>query len=100
VNIPTSLPLPSPATNRPAGNTLRKPKISRHCSELRPAVRVRAAVWQKLVAPRSAISTDNIDLPVRILNGCGQIVKQVEQADRNDALHLFVRVPVELADCS
>ena len=35
---------------------------------------------RELVAPRRTISADNVDLPVGIVNGSGQIVKQVEQA--------------------
>lgn len=42
--------------------------------------RVRVSVPQILVAPRRAVSTDDINLAIAVMKRSGQVVKQVEQA--------------------
>ncbi len=51
-----------------------------HMETMLGYARVRASMPQKLVAPRRAISADNIDLAIDVVTGRGQIVEQVEQA--------------------
>jgi hypothetical protein len=58
--------------------------------------RVRGSVPQILVAPRSTVSTDNVDLTLAIMDRSGQIVEQIEQA-RIKVMHVTgTMVPKEI----
>jgi hypothetical protein len=51
-----------------------------HVKAVQSHAGMRAAGAQEFIAPRSTVSTDNVDFAAGIVQGCGQVVEKVKQA--------------------